>query len=139
MTIKVKLPAFLLALAVLFSAFSATAATEDKRAEYIRSHYAKYEYNVPMRDGKTLFTSVYVPNDQSKKYPMLMQRTPYRVAPYGTDKYKTRLGPSEKFEQEGFIFVFQDVRGKQMSEGEFVGESVTGASVGLQAWQESRG
>ncbi len=120
MTIKVKLPAFLLALAVLFSAFSATAATEDKRAEYIRSHYAKYEYNVPMRDGKTLFTSVYVPNDQSKKYPMLMQRTPYRVAPYGTDKYKTRLGPSEKFEQEGFIFVFQDVRGKQMSEGEFV-------------------
>lgn len=120
MTIKVKVPALMLALAVLFSVFSATAATEDKRAEYIRSHYAKYEYNVPMRDGKTLFTSVYVPNDQSKKYPMLMQRTPYRVAPYGTDKYKTRLGPSEKFEQEGFIFVFQDVRGKQMSEGEFV-------------------
>ena len=120
MKIKRRLPAFLLALTALFAVFNAAAEAKDKRADYIRSHYAKYEYNVPMRDGKTLFTSIYVPNDQSKKYPMLMQRTPYRVAPYGTDKYKTRLGPSEKFEQEGFIFVFQDVRGKQMSEGEFV-------------------
>lgn len=120
MTIKVKLAAFLLTLTVMFFSFYAMAEEESKRAEYIRSHYAKYEYHVPMRDGVTLFTSVYVPNDQSKKYPMLMQRTPYRVAPYGTDAYKTRLGPSETFEQEGFIFVFQDVRGKQMSEGEFV-------------------
>jgi len=93
---------------------------KDTRAEYIRSHYAKYEYNIPMRDGTKLFTSVYIPYDQSKSWPMLMQRTPYRVAPYGSSDFKTRLGPSEKFEQEGYIFVFQDVRGKQMSEGEFV-------------------
>lgn len=93
---------------------------KDTRAEYIRSHYAKYEYNIPMRDGTKLFTSVYTPYDQSKSWPMLMQRTPYRVAPYGSSDFKTRLGPSEKFEQEGYIFVFQDVRGKQMSEGEFV-------------------
>jgi uncharacterized protein len=92
----------------------------DKRAEYIRSHYAKYEYQIPMRDGIKLFTSVYIPYDKSVKYPMLMQRTPYRVAPYGLDKYKDKLGPSEIFEKEGFIFVFQDVRGKHMSEGEFV-------------------
>ncbi|NMM42475.1 CocE/NonD family hydrolase [Pseudoalteromonas arctica] len=93
---------------------------EDKRAEYIRSHYAKYEYQIPMRDGTKLFTAVYVPYDKSSKYPIMMQRTPYRVAPYGVDKYKAKLGPSEIFEEEGFIFVFQDVRGKFMSEGNYV-------------------
>ena len=93
---------------------------EDKRAEYIRSHYAKYEYQIPMRDGTKLFTSVYVPYDKANKYPIMMQRTPYRVAPYGADKYKAKLGPSEIFEKEGFIFVFQDVRGKFMSEGKYV-------------------
>ncbi len=90
------------------------------RAEYIIENYSKYEYKIEMRDGVELFTSVYVPHDKSKKYPMLMSRTPYRVAPYGSDKYKTSLGPDEQFEKQGFIFVFQDVRGKFMSQGEFV-------------------
>ncbi|MCJ8320870.1 MAG: CocE/NonD family hydrolase [Colwellia sp.] len=92
----------------------------DERGDYIRANYVKYEYQIPMRDGVKLFTSVYMPADDSKKYPMMMQRTPYRVAPYGSNKYKTRLGPDEIFEKEGFIFVFQDVRGKFMSEGEYV-------------------
>ena len=112
----------LLLLFVLVTSFSALAADKksDPRADYIRANYTKYEYQIPMRDDVKLFTSVYVPNDDSKTYPMMFQRTPYRVAPYGADKYKTRLGPSETFEKEGFIFVFQDVRGKFMSEGEFV-------------------
>lgn len=91
----------------------------DSRADYIRENYAKYEYEIPMRDGKTLFTAVYTPYDVSKTYPVLMQRTPYSVGPYGVDKYRTRLGPSEAFEKEGFIFVFQDVRGRFRSEGEY--------------------
>ena len=93
-----------------------------QRAEYIRKHYTKYEYRIPARDGKLLFTSVYIPNDASasKPYPILLVRTPYTVAPYGTDKYKTRLGSTFEYEKEGFIFAFQDVRGKNMSEGEFV-------------------
>ncbi len=92
------------------------------RADYIRKNYTKFEYRIPARDGKLLFTSVYVPNDASptKTYPILLVRTPYTVAPYGAEKYKTRLGPSAEFEKEGFIFAFQDVRGKNMSEGEFV-------------------
>tara|TARA_B100000749_G_scaffold226557_1_gene182179 strand:- start:3543 stop:5417 length:1875 start_codon:yes stop_codon:yes gene_type:complete len=112
----------LLLIFVLVTSFSALAADKksDPRADYIRANYTKYEYQIPMRDDVKLFTSVYVPNDDSKTYPMMFQRTPYRVAPYGADKYKTRLGPSEDFEKEGFIFVFQDVRGKFMSEGEFV-------------------
>ncbi|WNC70887.1 CocE/NonD family hydrolase [Thalassotalea psychrophila] len=92
----------------------------DERAEYIRANYTKFEYKIEVRDGIKLFTAVYVPNDTSKEYPMLMVRTPYRVAPYGSDKYKTKLGPDQQFEKDGFIFVFQDVRGKFMSEGDYV-------------------
>jgi len=92
----------------------------SERAEYIRSHYAKFEYRIPMRDGARLFTAVYVPYDKSKKYPILLFRTPYGAAPYGADRYEDMLGPSEEFEREGFIFAIQDVRGHFMSEGEYV-------------------
>src|SRR5205085_10579097 len=40
--------------------------------------------------------------------------------PYGPDRFKSDLGPSRRFDEEGFIFVFQDVRGREHSEGEFV-------------------
>jgi predicted acyl esterase len=93
------------------------APTED----YFRAHYTKYEFRIPMRDGKRLFTSVYVPKDTATgPYPFLMDRTPYSVAPYGEDQYPKHLGPSEEFEKSGYIFVYQDVRGRWMSEGEFV-------------------
>ncbi len=91
--------------------------TDD--AAYIKANYIKYEYQIPMRDGKKLFTSVYVPKDQSKKYPFMMDRTPYSVAPYGAGTYKTSLGPSPQFLHDGYIFVYQDVRGRFMSEGIF--------------------
>lgn len=88
---------------------------------YVRTHYTKYEFRIPMRDGKRLFTSVYAPKDSaSGPYPFLMSRTPYSVAPYGEDEYPTQLGPSEDFEKSGYIFVRQDVRGRWMSEGEFI-------------------
>jgi hypothetical protein len=88
--------------------------------EAVKAQYTKYEYRIPMRDGKKLFTSVYVPKDQSKTYPILLNRTPYNVRPYGVDQYKTDLGPSPLFGKEGYIFAYQDVRGRWMSEGEFV-------------------
>jgi len=88
-------------------------------AEYIKANYTKYEYQVPMRDGKKLFTSVYVPKDQSKKYPFMMDRTCYSVSPYGPTAYKGSLGPSTQFVHDGYIFVYQDVRGRYMSEGIF--------------------
>jgi putative CocE/NonD family hydrolase len=72
-----------------------------------------------MRDGVKLFTSIYIPKE-SGKFPFLINRTPYTVAPYGSDKFKTTLGPSPLLLRAGFIFVYQDVRGKWMSEGEFV-------------------
>src|SRR5690242_3154708 len=95
------------------------AAASAQGLDYIKAHYTKYEYPIAMRDGKHLFTSVYVPKDTAQKYPIMLDRTPYNVGPYGVDNFKTSLGPSEKFAKEGFIFVYQDVRGRFMSEGEF--------------------
>jgi putative CocE/NonD family hydrolase len=88
--------------------------------EYIRAHYTKYEYLIPMRDGVKLFTAVYAPKDDSQTYPMMLVRTPYSVAPYGADKYPDALRPNAHFAQSGYIFVYQDVRGRWMSEGEFM-------------------
>ena len=85
----------------------------------VRARYTKYEFMVPMRDGVRLFTSVYAPKDASREYPFLITRTPYSVAPYGVDQYRASLGPSEHFQKEGCIFVYQDARGRYMSEGEF--------------------
>lgn len=97
--------------------FAQNTAVNGADADYIKANYTKYEYQIPMRDGKKLFTAVYVPKDQSKKYPFMMDRTCYSVAPYGTDAYKTALGPSTQFLHDGYIFVYQDVRGRWMSEG----------------------
>ena len=89
---------------------------------FVRENYSKYEYRIAMRDGIKLFTSVYIPKDvitDGKTYPMIMTRTPYNVAPYGADKFRANLGPSELFAREKFIFVYQDARGRFMSEGEY--------------------
>lgn len=86
-------------------------------AEYIRDHYTKREVYIPMRDGVKLFAAIYEPKDKDKKYPIMFDRTPYSVAPYGPKEFKTSLGPSELFAREGYIFVYQDVRGRYMSEG----------------------
>jgi predicted acyl esterase len=91
---------------------------EDLR-DYIKANYTKYEYLAPMRDGVRLFLSVYAPKDASKRYPIWMSRTPYTVAPYGVDKYRGSLGPSEFFAREGYIFAYCDVRGRGKSEGKF--------------------
>ena len=88
---------------------------------YVKTNYTKSEHMIPMRDGVKLFTAVYVPKDQSVPYPILLQRTPYSVRPYGVHHY---ADPPEHrmryYAREGFIFVYQDVRGRYGSEGEFV-------------------
>lgn len=98
------------------------AGEEDKPTAYEpREHYTKYEYRVPVRDGRKLFTAVYMPKDQSRRYPFLMLRTPYGCGPYGVDRSGVqRLAPSEDFLKAGYIFVCQDVRGRHQSEGEFI-------------------
>jgi uncharacterized protein len=97
-----------------------SSSSAQQRREYLLSHYTKYEFRVPMRDGVRLFTAVYVPKDDSKSYPILMQRTCYAVPPYGADNYYGMSANLEKFYREEFIFVHQDVRGRNRSEGQFV-------------------
>ena len=91
--------------------------------EFIKTHYAKYEYRIPMRDGVKLFVSVYTPLAGAFKdagpYPFLMTRTPYSCGPYGEDKMPTRLGPSQELLESGYIFVCGDARGRYESEGVF--------------------
>lgn len=84
---------------------------------YMREHYEKFEYRIPMRDGAKLFTVVYMPKDKSKTYPILMNRTCYNASGYGD--YKTHGHPSKYLVQDGYILVFQDVRGRYMSDGLF--------------------
>jgi putative CocE/NonD family hydrolase len=109
----------LIVLAVL-ACLSAQAARASELAAFIKSNYTKYEYEIPMRDGKALFTAVYVPKDTARSYAIMLTRTPYSVAPYGVDQFRDSLGPSEIFTREKFIFAYQDVRGRFMSQGEFV-------------------
>ena len=94
----------------------------------VRAKYTKHEFKIRMRDGVSLFTAVYTPKDTSRSYPIMMLRTPYSVDPYGIDNYRTSLGPSKAFLDEGFIFVYQDVRGRYLSEGAFL--EVTPHKVG---------
>ncbi|MBL8151652.1 MAG: CocE/NonD family hydrolase, partial [Blastocatellia bacterium] len=85
----------------------------------VRDNYKKMEVTISMRDGTKLFTSIYLPKDDSQKYPILLNRTPYSVSPYGAEAYRESLGPSSYFPPEKYIFVYQDVRGRLMSEGDF--------------------
>jgi hypothetical protein len=91
--------------------------------EFIKTHYAKFEYRIPMRDGVKLFVSVYTPQVGAFKdagpYPFLMTRTPYSCGPYGEDKMPMRLGPSQELLESGYIFVCGDARGRYESEGVF--------------------
>jgi uncharacterized protein len=91
-----------------------------ERESYLRLHYSKQEVKIKMRDGVELFTAIYSPKDTTKKYPILIKRTPYSSGPYGADKFPSSLGPSEHFVKAGYIFVNQDVRGRFQSGGEFV-------------------
>ena len=86
----------------------------------VKDNYNKVEYRIPMRDGVKLYTAVYVPKNANGRSPIMLGRTPYSAGPYGPDKFRTRFPGSPKFIENGYIFAFQDVRGRFMSEGEFV-------------------
>jgi len=102
----------------LFFALAVCGALNAQGTAYVKAHYTKYEYTIPMRDGVRLYTAVYRPKDTSPQ-PLLLTRTPYSIRPYGEDQYPSTLGPSELFAKEGYIFVYQDVRGRFRSEGQF--------------------
>lgn len=88
---------------------------------WVVNNYTKIERMIPMRDGKKLFTAIYIPNDKSEKHPILITRTPYGSVPYGEKEYRQYWrGHHGRYMKDGYIMVVQDVRGKYMSEGEFM-------------------
>jgi putative CocE/NonD family hydrolase len=105
--------------AILLTFTVACTTLYGQTADYASANYTKKDVYITMRDGIKLFTSIYTPKDASaqKKYPIIMQRTCYSVAPYGADKFPARLGPSELMMKAGYIVVYQDVRGRWKSEG----------------------
>jgi len=100
--------------------FPCVAMAQNADSVWFVNNYTKKEVTIPMRDGIKLFTSIYLPKDRSEKHPILMERTPYSCTPYGKDYvgfWNTHL---IKYCREGYIMVIQDVRGRWMSEGQFV-------------------
>jgi uncharacterized protein len=108
------LAAFLL---VIFPVFTFS----QSDSAWFANNYTKLERMIPMRDGKKLFTAIYVPKDKAEKHPILITRTPYGSGPYGEGKYqKYWYGHYMTYLRENYIVVAQDVRGKYMSEGEYM-------------------
>jgi len=120
---KIRLWLVAACLFVMVSGLLPAQAPGASQEEFIKTHYAKYEYRIPMRDGVKLFVSVYVPQAGAFKdagpYPFLMTRTPYSCGPYGEDRMPARLGPSQELLESGYIFVCGDARGRYQSEGVF--------------------
>ena len=115
-----RFPTFMTGLLTFVAILGSARPAASQGPDYVKAHYTKHEYKIPMRDGVRLFTAVYVPKDDSQPYPIMLNRTPYSVKPYGVDKMPDNLGPHGGFGTEGFIFAYQDVRGRWMSEGVFV-------------------
>jgi putative CocE/NonD family hydrolase len=109
-------------LAAAVSVMTAVGAGQQTgRSADLRARYTKQEIEIPMRDGVKLFTIVYAPKDASRAVPILMTRSPYGVGPYGADTFRATLGPGAAgYDRDGYIFVYQDVRGRFRSGGEFV-------------------
>ncbi len=110
---------FLLLALALLSGCSLFAQNPAADSAFIRDNFSKQEVMVPMRDGAKLFTTIYTPKDKSKKHPFIIRRTPYSCSPYGENNF-TKSIQNMHLVREGYIFVFQDVRGRYMSEGDFV-------------------
>jgi uncharacterized protein len=104
---------FILLLIVISSCGRLTAQSNN----FVKENFKKIDTTITMRDGVKLYTIIYIPKDQSQQHAFLMERTPYSVAPYGEDHYARSLGPNAELMKENYIFVYQDVRGRYMSEG----------------------
>ena len=102
---------------LLFLTITSSVKSQNNNSTFVKDNYNKIDTTIRMRDGIRLYTIIYVPKDQSQKYPFLIERTPYSVRPYGENNYAKRIGPNPALMREKYIFVYQDVRGRYMSEG----------------------
>ena len=106
---------------ISFVFFSLCSFAQDQDSTWFVTHFEKAEQHIAMRDGIKLFTSLYIPKDKSVKHPFLIIRTPYSCKPYGEKDYSAfwHSDYMMKLAKQNYIIVFQDVRGRYMSEGVF--------------------
>jgi uncharacterized protein len=109
-------------IACLFILFSTFINAQNPDSLWARENYYKIEREIPMRDGKKLFTAIYIPKDTISNHPILFNRTPYSCYPYGENVFNSRLYETYwiNYLKQGYIIAIQDVRGRWMSEGDFV-------------------
>src|SRR5438067_10151018 len=102
--------------AVLVIALSASAARAQQPVSDNAQRYTKTTVMIAMRDGVRLNTDIYAPKDQQGPLPVIFERTPY-----GIDGRAAVLNRGfRELADDGYIFVFQDIRGRFKSEGQFV-------------------
>lgn len=89
----------------------------DQPAKDSRIAFKRAEMMIPMRDGAKLFTVVFTPENQTEALPIMMERSPYGVKGWSSNGIN---GGRAELAKDGYIFVFQDIRGRYESEGEFV-------------------
>ena len=104
-------------ISILFCVITTLVYSQQVDSTYVKENYTKSIHDIIMRDGIKLHTIVYSPKDQSKKYPILLNRTCYNASKY--DNYKAIGQPSSYLVKDKYILVYQDVRGRYMSEGAF--------------------
>ena len=114
--------ALLVAAAPLYAGAQATTPTAAQvaarqRMDSIAQSFEKTEVMIPMRDGVKLHTAIYAPKVRTGPLPIIFVRTPYGIAARAAGH---RLARTPSSRQEGYIFVFQDIRGRFTSEGQFV-------------------
>src|SRR5438309_10995541 len=112
---------FVLGVSALFAQPGQMTQQQRELADYIKSHYTKREVMIAMPDGVKLFACIYEPKDKKQKYPIMFDRTPYIVGPYGLDAYKTFLVPDELFPREGYILVYEVLRDRYIAVGVHAG------------------
>jgi len=94
----------------------ASLAAQDTSFAGVR--FERREAMIPMRDGVRLFTVVLVPRTSTAALPVLMSRTPYGTGGWGGT---TNIDVAFKeLIEDGYVFVFQDIRGQHQSEGVFI-------------------
>jgi len=106
-------------LVLMFWAPVAIRAGEEQKEPDFSQLFDKTDAMVPMRDGVKLHTEVYVPKNAAQPLPMIFERTPYGV-PDDEKGMTYKLRIYQELIDEGYIFVFQDIRGRYKSEGQFV-------------------
>ena len=94
-----------------------SAADAQPQAQGAETTYVRTNVMIPMRDGVKLNTEIFAPKSASAPLPILMVRTPYGVGPR---RIAAVNAPYKELHEDGYIFVFQDIRGRHQSEGQFV-------------------